>query len=269
MSTPNSPTRRQGKGTTRAFGEEGTASGRGPLSRAMREDHAFTLIELLVVISIIGVLAGLIIGLTGLATRKSRESRVRIEMSKLINDIENYRANVGFYPPDHRVVLVGGVEKGLPSPNQLYYELAGMIYTNSSRNPSGSFQVVGGGSDEMTPNFVQNVFGSSGFANAQRRKEDLKFRAEFKGSQVKRVAVANGTFIEVLAVPVPGHAGNFMAAGSYDLQPVTGSSPVNPWLYVSTSPTNNPERFDLWAEVFINGKKIRFSNWERDPVVLE
>lgn len=215
-------------------------------SRAL---HAFTLIELLVVISIIGILAGLVVGLTGLATRKSREARVRIEMTKLISDIENYKAKVGYYPPDHKV-LVGGREVGIPAPNQLYYELSGMVYKNNQ------FYVVGG-QDPVNANSAQSWFGTAGFANAARRESDLQFRTEFKSSQVKRIV---NPPIDVLVSPVRGPANRAMKT-------VEGPD-VNPWLYVSTSPTNNTDRFDLWIEVIVGGKLMRFSNWERDPVVL-
>jgi prepilin-type N-terminal cleavage/methylation domain-containing protein len=211
---------------------------------------AFTLIELLVVISIIGVLAGLTLGLTGLATRKSKESRIRIEMTKLINDIETYKSNLGFYPPDNRPLNLPNAPS-LPAPNQLYYELSGTVFRNNQ------FYVVGG-QEPLSPAAIQTLFGSSGFMNAARIDKDLKFTAEFKASQVKRIPYRNQT-IDVLAVPTRGPAAVELTAGSVK---------VNPWLYVSTSATNNPERYDLWTEVIIGGKHMRFSNWEKDPVVL-
>ncbi len=219
-------------------------------SRSTR--RGFTLIELLVVISIIGVLAGLIVGLTGLATRKSKEARVRIEMSKLIGDIENYKSNLGFYPPDHRPLNAADGVPSIPSPNQLFYELSGTVYKNNQ------FYVVGR-QEPISPNTIQAVFGSSGFANAARVEKDLKFTTEFKASQYKQVTYQN-QLIDVLITPVRGPAVWALNPG--------GSVTVNPWLYVSTGATNNPDRYDLWTEVLINGKLMRFSNWERDPVVL-
>ena len=82
---------------------------------------AFTLIELLVVIAIIGVLASLTVGLSSVASRKSKESRVRGELDKLATAIDNYKAALGTYPPDN---------PGKPWLNQLFYELSGTIYTN-------------------------------------------------------------------------------------------------------------------------------------------
>lgn len=221
----------------------------GPGAGDSRALHAFTLIELLVVISIIGVLAGLVVGLTGVATRKSREARIRIEMQKLISEIENYKTRVGYYPPDHKVTI-GGRDVGLPAPNQLYYELSGMVYKNNQ------FYVVGG-QDPINANSARAWFGTDGFANAARKESDLQFRAEFKSSQVKRLV---NPPIDILVSPVRGPVNRALNA-------VDGPD-ANPWLYVSTSPTNNTDRFDLWTEVVVGGKLMRFSNWERDAVVL-
>jgi len=207
---------------------------------------AFTLIELLVVISIIGILAGLTLGLASLAGRKGAESRVRGEMTKLINAIENYKVAVGSYPPDH---------PGFPSTNQLFYELSGTLYTNIA--DGGSFYIPGR-QDLLPAKNIPFYFGSQGFANAARDPKELKFTESFKASQVKRIKTSAP--IEVLAVPMKGPANRSL--------PGVDNLPVNPWFYVSTSPTNNPDRFDLWAEVLIRGKVVRFSNWEKDPVVL-
>jgi prepilin-type N-terminal cleavage/methylation domain-containing protein len=209
--------------------------------------RAFTLIELLVVISIIGVLAGLVLGLTGVATRKSKEGRIRVEMNKLVNAIENYKSTLGFYPPDN---------PGRPTPNQLFYELSGTFYQNNQ------FYVVGR-SEPISAAAIQSYFKSSGFANAARDPKDVKFSEEFKASQYKRIS-ANPP-IDILVVPVPGPR---PGPNSWTIDLGAGGGLVNPWLYVSTGATNNPERFDLWAEVIVGGKRVRYSNWEKDPVTL-
>jgi prepilin-type N-terminal cleavage/methylation domain-containing protein len=221
-----------------------------PLSRAealSRKRVAFTLIELLVVISIIGVLASLTVGLTKLATRKSNEARIKTEMTRLINEIENYKSTLGSYPPDH---ANPNQTAGIPAPNQLYYELSGTVF-------DGFRYTVPGRSDFIAHNQIMPWFGVSGFANAARSGKDLKFTTEFKANQYHRI---DNPPIDILTVPVKGPANRIFKAGSIY---------VNPWLYVSTSPTNNPDRFDLWTEVIIGGKVIRFSNWERDPVVIQ
>ena len=92
----------------------------------------------------------------------------------------------------------------------------------------------------------------------------MKFVTEFKASQTARL-VANPP-IDVLVSPVKGLP--YGTAGSWTLKTYDGKQ-INPWLYVSTSPTNNPDRFDLWTEVVVGGHLMRFSNWERDPVVIQ
>jgi hypothetical protein len=121
---------------------------------------------------------------------------------------------------------------------------------------------VVGHQEPVNPNIIQTWFGSMGFANAVRyeNQKDLKFFEVFKSSQYKRISDApTGPAIDVLAVPVKGPA-------SWAI--TFNKTTVNPWLYVSTSPTNNPDRYDLWTEVILSGKTVRFSNWEKDPVVL-
>jgi prepilin-type N-terminal cleavage/methylation domain-containing protein len=231
-----------------------------------RRTVAFTLIELLVVISIIGVLASLTVGLTGVATRRSKESRVRAEMTKLVNAIENYKTALGYYPPDHRVTDLMGREVGLPSPNQLFYELSGTVYKDTA--PLGPRFYVAGRDEFLTAAQVESQFNAKGIANAARDQKDLKFTEEFKGSQYKRIKDA--PIVDVLAVPVSGpkNRRTYDPTGPVTWELTVNKTQVNPWLYISTSPTNNPDRYDLWTEVVIGGKTIRFSNWEKDPVVL-
>jgi hypothetical protein len=54
-----------------------------------------------------------------------------------------------------------------------------------------------------------------------------------------------GSRLRALVVPYKGVAGAF-----------------NPWHYNSTSPTNNPESYDLWAEVVVAGKPVIIGNWK-------
>jgi type II secretion system protein G len=58
----------------------------------------FTLIELLVVVAIIGVLVGMIMGVTSVAQRKAYEGRVKADLVKIKNALEEYRIEYGKYP---------------------------------------------------------------------------------------------------------------------------------------------------------------------------
>ena len=61
--------------------------------------RGFTIIELLVVIAIIILVAGLVVGLGGVATSSQRMKRAEAEKAKLITLIDAYKSKFGFYPP--------------------------------------------------------------------------------------------------------------------------------------------------------------------------
>ena len=221
------------------------------------EMRGFTLVELLVVISLIALLATLTVGLSGVAARKSRESRIKSDLNKLVTSIDNYRSAIGAFPRD----------SGKPSTNQLFYELVGTYFEGSG--PNGNF-VVPSGERSLTAAQVQQVFNAPGFGNSVRRGDQLKVTEEFKASQHKEI-IGPPNF-EVLIVPVKGPQQFTIPATSIkaplELKASDGTL-VNPWLYESSSPTrNNRDGFDLWTEVIIGKNIVRFSNWEKDPVVV-
>jgi hypothetical protein len=43
---------------------------------------------------------------------------------------------------------------------------------------------------------------------------------------------------------------------------------MNPIRYNSSSPTNNPNSYDLWIDVVIDGKTNRISNWSKERVIV-
>lgn len=213
---------------------------------------AFTLIELLVVISIIGLLAALTVGLTGVASRKSREARIEGEMGKLITAIENYKAKLGNYPRDN---------PGKPSTNQLFYELSGTIFEG------GQFRLQNG-SEVISADAVRTVFNAPGFGNSVRPGEKLGFTEEFKASQFAEISRTPD--VEVLVVPVKGPLRTVYNGVTFNLEMTAANgTKVNPWMYDSSSPNRNNRRsFDLWADVVIGKKIIRFSNWDKGGVVI-
>ncbi len=58
----------------------------------------FSLVELLVVVAIISILAGLIIGIAGNASRKSDNAKAKAALEKLAFGVEEYRLRNGNYP---------------------------------------------------------------------------------------------------------------------------------------------------------------------------
>lgn len=63
--------------------------------------NRFTLVELLVVIAIISILAGMAIGVMGLASRKMADSKTQALIQKISVALENYKAKYGTYIPSN------------------------------------------------------------------------------------------------------------------------------------------------------------------------
>jgi prepilin-type N-terminal cleavage/methylation domain-containing protein len=199
--------------------------------------HAFTLIELLAVIGIIGVLAALLVGAIVSATSGAKSKRVRTELDQLVTAIEDYKSRFGFYPPDNSL---------RPDRPPLFYELSG-TYTNANQ-----FWTLDGQA-AITPAQISSAFNraptESGFANAARTvKEGRSFLPNLKPKQYSTNPNGADPGVYFLNVPVPGT----------DLAYPT----FNPWRYVSSSPTNNPKRFDLWAEIVIGDETNIIGNWK-------
>ncbi len=209
-----------------------------------RPTSAFTLIELLTVIAIIAVLAALGVGMTVGAKNARVNSRAQAELRQLQTAIEAYKADRNAFPPDH---VIPGTRRVDPALNLLYYELRGMELVD------GVFKCKGE-NDTLSSADVQQVFGRKGFLNASANPaEPARTFFDPKASAVARVPIS-GIQVELLVTPFPWPSGVPEAA------PIAGSK-VNPWRYVSTSPTNNPGNFDLWAEVYVGKEKRIFKNW--------
>jgi prepilin-type N-terminal cleavage/methylation domain-containing protein len=237
--------------TVGAGGRSGDAAGKA-LRR--RKTLAFTLIELLVVISIIGVLAALIIPLSGVAVTKMRIARVKTEMNALVTAIENYKLEVGEYPPDNgKLFELSATDRPRDywtnaAVNPLFYELVGAVFA------SNRFTTVAG-SEVLQIDTLGKVFSRSGVRNSARNRFDVPYKGfSPKPSQYAELpaALANNQDVEVLAVPVPGP---FMLA--------EGAVKINPWLYdASSTNRHNKESFDLWTEISIGNKTMIIGNWK-------
>src|SRR5262245_49771268 len=154
--------------------------GRLPSRRGQPACFAFTLMELLAVISIIGILAGMLVGLAPAAGLKMKESRVRAELAQLIAAIEEYKSRYGFYPPDG--VFTQGTLKGQANPplNLLYYELSGMQVIKPTRT-DGYFQSLDG-EEILRSDDIRAVFGRDGIANSSPDRRRI-LKQSFKSKQ--------------------------------------------------------------------------------------
>ncbi len=242
---------------------------------------AFTLIELLTVIAVMGILAGLLVGLAPAAMKRARESRVRSELQALEAAIESYKAKFGVYPPDGLALGANGTplrdsNGGLvvrPELNPLYYELTGVIVKNAF-SKSGYFQPMVEDIDgRILASDLLRYFGRDGFVNATTddKKRSL-FRMDFKESasaNIFLVEVPQNPDLHVLAVGWAGDAHrpkqrsglSWPANKPQFPSPIPSNPQLNPWRYVSSNPVNNPGRYDLWAEYIEGNEKKIIGNW--------
>ncbi len=228
-----------------------------PRVASPRSVLAFTLIELLVTIAIIGVLAALVLPLSGIATTKMRIARVKAELNRYVNAIENYKLETGEYPPDHGQVALTPTNnanyKTNLALNPLVYELTGAIFTNrqfvvlTDNEPLGRFD-------------FQKVFKRDGIRNSARLKNDIDFKGfTLKEGQREEVnpqpyGVSANTDIELLKVPVPG---------PFMMETRDQKSKFNPWFYdASSTNRHNKSSFDLWAEIQVQGRTTIIGNWK-------
>ncbi len=224
----------------------------------------FTLIELLVVISIIGILASLVLSVSGAVSRKARESRIRSEMNRLVTLIDNYKARLGTYPPSNERLVVSppATRAQLAGLNQLYYELSGTVFKVDTFIPIGREAQAGLGAAQIT-----SIFGVDGFANSARNPRDVRVSTAFKPSERKMVKEGASVF-ESLAVPLAVASGDRVPPSVLLLTAADGTK-VYPWFYDPSSTNRfNAETYDLWAEVVIGKNITRISNWEPRSVVI-
>ena len=212
-----------------------------------RARRAFTLIELLVVISIIAVLAGFTIPVLKTVARKKVLDRARAEMEEVATAIDRYKAAYGFYPPVGLNALT----------NTLYFELLGTTNNNPANPINGTYYTLDH-SASIDATSVPADLGVSGFINCSKAGsgEDTpaakNFLPNLKAGQYGTNTGA-GVYVNFLLCSVGG------PDTSYEPLHLMGS---NPWRYLNPG-VNNPNSYDLWVQLVINGKTNLICNWSK------
>ena len=232
-----------------------------------RRVRGFSLIEMLVVIAVIGILAALLLGGLPAIQEKRIRSQVRAELRSLLTAIEAYKEKHGFYPPDNRDAANGAdaarAAVAVAQP-PLFYELVG---TRVEVNPARFVPLDG--APFVTPAQVNNNFRTDGFMNSAPDAAEVKnfyTTAKTNKHYVASPFASGGDqgWIMVLRVPAKGARNTFLPAAAEDL---------NTWRYIVANPrrgkddrypTNNPNTFDLWADVTIRGRTVTIGNWKED-----
>ena len=196
--------------------------------------------------AIISVLAALIIPIGKSVNRRKIIAKARAELAQAQLAIESYKTSLGHYPPDNSLN---------PRINQLYFELRGTTNTGSTyRTLDGSAEIP------ASPTAIQKYFGTvNGFINCTQSggsdegRKAKAFLPDLKPGQIGDISANASDRVKILVCSVP-----------WPNDP-TGLNPIR---YNSSSPTNNPNAFDLWIDVIIDGKTNRISNWSQEPQVV-
>jgi hypothetical protein len=209
--------------------------------------------ETAIVVLIVAALAGLGYAAYGYISATILEARVRAAVPAVLamlraqewdleKAIEAYKLNFGFYPPDH--VLEGQPPKVDAVKNPLLYELAGVVY-----NPTNKvFQV--GRLEAADAEYVRKFFHSAGFKNCGERAEQVKHFLSLDHLPIGQLHDDPDVFV----LAFNGYPEGIAPEVFNQLQ-------ISFWRYVSSSPTNNPGRYDLWLDLDANGQTSRVGNW--------
>ncbi|HEY1171281.1 MAG TPA: prepilin-type N-terminal cleavage/methylation domain-containing protein [Verrucomicrobiae bacterium] len=217
---------------------------------------AFTLIEMLVVIAIIGILAGITFPVVKGVMVKRAKAGAKAQIENLDTLINSYHAQFNSYPLDNP-------DLSLPKRNAvhpLYYELMGSTFNSTMSR----YETV---SENILENEVRNHFKQDGLrnvthdANNPESPKSKTFLESLNSTDVESLRTIDGANIRLLKARVKDVEMNMITNASGSL--------FNPVRYVSTNPTNNQGRFDLWIEFEVGGNRYRASNWEKDVITLE
>ena len=252
-------------------------------SRGCTRRGGFTLIELLVVIAIIAIIAGMIVGISGISVSKRRIAATQGGLHKLETALQNYHATLGFYPacPLHGHRPGGGNRHRMPPDNPtgglntLYYELTGTWYRQQGND---LIYHSSRGGEGITSTRLRRHFNTDGIQN--KAPDPSGARSFIELGKRDYVSLRDDSEINVLVAPVtwpaaavPGTDRNGLQLENYRPFLNATDAPrlrtVNPWQYRSGPHAQyNRTTFDLWAVVPAGGKLYRIDNWSREPKVL-
>jgi hypothetical protein len=211
------------------------------------KNRALTPAQSAAVILGLTVVAGAGYGLYWVAARAWHERAVRAviptyleglraQRDELSRAIERYRAQFGFYPPNHAT----NSDRALVNP--LYYELAGTRWNTDL----GTFGLPTT-KDPVRPQMMRKNFGMSAFSNS------LVIPA-WPTNFIEGVGLAGREQDEIILV-------SSTTPDGID-EKLSDDFVSSPWRYVVDPAEHNPGKFDIWLELTVLNRHFKIGNWE-------
>ena len=206
------------------------------------------------IVALIAALAGLGYLSYTLVSAKILEAKVKASLPKvcagirdqrrvLVNAIEAYKTQFGFYPPDHVVSRQPLVVDAIT--NTLLYELAGVTYDPTNKE----FQV--GHLERADAKYVKEFFQCDGFKNCAENSNEVKHFLPDENPPVRQLHDDPDVF--ALSFPLYSEAVDPQVMWEFQ---------VSSWRYISSNPTNNAGKFDLWIELKTKNQTVTIGNWK-------
>jgi len=165
---------------------------------------------------------------------------IRDQRQSLVRAIESYRNHFGVYPFDNVItrqpLLVDAIN------NPLLYELAGVNY-----NPTNE-TISLGRLESAEAKYVKRFFHCEGFKNYA---DKVNHFLPTENLPVRQLHDDPDVFVLAFNMPYEIVAPELI----WEFE-------TSAWRYVSSSPTNNPGRFDLWIELKTKWQTITIGNWK-------
>ncbi len=226
-------------------------------NRDGQRQQGFTLVEMLVVIAIIAILAAMLFPVFGNMQKNKAKKGAQAQLSQLDTLIQDYYSRYNSYPLDNPDRL----QPNHTAIHPLYYELMGTTFNTAL----GRYETL---TENITESNVRTYFNQDGLRNVTHDPNNpqavkaKQFFTSVNADMYRSLDTgATGPDVKLLRFPIKDVEANMLkdTAGNY----------FNPWRYISTNPTNNQGRYDLWLEFEVGGSRYRVSNWEKEPITLE
>lgn len=208
------------------------------LIRSLRRPGGFTLIELLTVMAVIAILAGLVLSISGYATKKGATARAQTEVQALSLACESFKTDNGAYP--HQALASGGtiLTSGTIPSDALDPRTNGNSQSQNATYANASLELY----EALTGDL--SLSGTGGGPGVHNYITD--FKQDVYGRTYMNQAIASGSnTVQYLSDPF-GNCYGYSTANATSVSGTGGPTVSGYPMGSAVNPGFNPT-FDLWS----------------------